>query len=197
MSKNKKTTYKYKREESILNVLEDQYELSEYEYNKLYKFFVTYSMCENQSNKKRTLEDYGWASTVKYSEITKALKKSIGFDIENFVFRDDGGLKDVFEKNNLIINEVTLDSERGVIGKTNEKNQLLKLFHRIRNIFSHGRFVMRLSGEDRYVIMEDKDSHNVTARIVIKLDTLTGIVDTIDKNHLTGETRDTVVLEAA
>ena len=56
---------------------------------------------------------------------------------------------------------------------------------------------MRLSGKDRYVIMEDKDSHNVTARIVIKLDTLTGIVDTIDKNHLTGETRDTVVLEAA
>ncbi len=154
-------------------------------------------MCENQSGKKRTLEDYGWESTVKYSEITKALKKSIGFDIENFVFRDDGGLKDVCEENNLIINKVTLDSERGVIGKTVGQNKLLKLFRRIRNVFSHGRFVMRLSGKDRYVIMEDKDAHNVTARIVIKLDTLIGIVDTIDKNHLTGETRGTVVLEAA
>lgn len=197
MSKNKKTTYRYKREESIINGLEDQYELSEQEYNKLYKFFVTYSMCENQSDKKRTLEDYGWASTVNYSEITGVLKERIGFDIENFVFRDDGCLRAVFRENNLIINGVTLDSERGVIGKTVGQNKLLKLFHRIRNIFSHGRFAMRLSGEDRYIIMEDKDSHNVTARIVIKLDTLMGIVDTIDKNHLTGETRDTVVLEAA
>ena len=154
-------------------------------------------MCENQSDKKRTLEDYGWASTVNYSEITGVLKERIGFDIENFVFRDDGCLRAVFRENNLIINGVTLDSERGVIGKTVGQNKLLKLFHRIRNIFSHGRFAMRLSGEDRYIIMEDKDSHNVTARIVIKLDTLMGIVDTIDKNHLTGETRDTVVLEAA
>lgn len=197
MSKEKKTTYRYNREESIINGLEDQYELSEYEYNKLYKFFVTYSMCGNQSDKKRTLEDYGWERTVKYLEITRILKERIGFDIENFVFRDEGGLKDVCEGNNLIINKVTLDSERGVIGKTDGQNKLLKLFHRIRNVFSHGRFVMRLSGEDRYVIMEDRDPHNVTARIVIKLDTLIGIVDTIDINHLTGETKDAVVLEAA
>ena len=197
MSKGKKTTYKYKCEESIINGLEDQYELSEYEYNKLYKFFVTYSMCENQSDKKRTLADYGWASTVKYSEIKKELKEKINFNIENFVFRDEGGLKDVCTENNLIINKVALDSERGVIGKTAGQNKLLKLFHRIRNVFSHGRFVMRLSGKDRYVIMEDKDSHNVTARIVIKLDTLIGIIDTIDINHLTGERIDTDVLVAA
>lgn len=197
MSKEKKTTYRYNREESIINGLEDQYELLEQEYNKLYKFFVTYSMCENQSDKKRTLEDYGWASTVNYSEIKKELKEKIDFNIENFVFRDEGGLKDVCAENNLIINKVALDSERGVIGKTAGQNKLLKLFHRIRNVFSHGRFVMRLSGKDRYVIMEDKDSRNVTARIVIKLDTLIGIVDTIDKNHLTGNTKDTVVLVAA
>ena len=61
MSKNRQT-YKYIKNNSILGDLHDDYHLSQEEFYKLYSFYVTFSMCGNQSAKKRTFMDYGWPS---------------------------------------------------------------------------------------------------------------------------------------
>lgn len=57
---NKKQTYRYIKENSILKGVVDEYNLSQEEYYLLYSFYVTYSMCGKQSEKKKQFVDYGW-----------------------------------------------------------------------------------------------------------------------------------------
>ena len=63
-------------------------------------------------------------------------------------------------------------------------NSLLTSFHRVRDGFAHGKFLPRnASTGEKMVIIQDNDSNNVTARIVIKLYTLLSFVDVIDINN--------------
>lgn len=187
--------YKYKKDNSIVNPNLNEYELSTYEYYELYMFFVTYSMCGNQSLKKKSLEDYGWEGTTfrnsgLMSELEKVLKLNGN---ENFSFCEDGNLCDAFRKCNLEDGEdVSVDTERAVIAKTSEDNKYLKLFHRIRNGLSHGSFSLRnnLHGQ-KMIVIQDQDKNNVTARIVIRLDTLLCFIRTIDRSHLIMKVDDT------
>ncbi len=58
-------------------------------------------------------------------------------------------------------------------------------FYRIRDGLAHGKFKLRYSETNKKVIViQDDDGYNVTARIIIKLDTLLSFVSVIDMNRL-------------
>lgn len=183
----KKQSYQYKKENSILGDLLDEYDLSENEYYRLYSFYVTFSLCGTQSAKKRKFVDYGWPSeSIKETVLGQELKRIVDLGNANFVFTDQDELKDRFAEMLLSDGTVTdLSYERCVIGKTNAPNKYMKLFYRVRDGFAHGKFCLRLSNNnEKMVIIQDDDGHNVTGRIVMKLNTLLSFVDVIDPNRL-------------
>ena len=177
--------YKYIKTNSILYDSNDEYNLDQKEIYSIYSFFVIYSLCNNISFKQRTFVDYGWESN-KINQIKIELKKTIDFDNENFIFTDKDNLKENFERCNLMDGALNnVDNERFVIGKTKENNSYLKLFYRIRNCFAHGKFILRYTtNNEKVVVMQDDDKYNVTARIVLKLETILNIINVIDRNKL-------------
>lgn len=183
-----KQSYKYKKYNSILSGQADEYVLSETEYFLLYNFFVTYSMCDHQSEKKRTFIDYGWNSNkIKNTDLGNALNEIINFNKNSFfVFTEENDLAKRF--NDLQLTDGNLDdlnNERAVISKTSDQNKYLKLFHRLRNCLAHGKYVLKFSSQrEKMLICQDNDQHNVTARIVIKLSTLLTFVNVIDRNNI-------------
>lgn len=185
-----KTTqkYQYKIADSILGKMQDEYALSENEYYCIYSFFVTYSMCGSQSAKKRTFSDYGWSvENVKNTTLGSALENVLNLNRNlDFIFTDKDELAIQFNSKNLPDGPlIDIDKERAVISKTSEPNKHLKLFYRVRDGFAHGKFILRLSSNsEKMVIIQDDNSHNVTARIVIKLNTLLNYVNAVDINGL-------------
>lgn len=192
----KKQTYKYIEDRSIVYGETDEYKLSQEEYYQLYSFFVTYSLCKHQSAKQRQYVDYGWPKFArKIHEKTPnpqvylkdCLTSVIDIDDKkHFVFTDEDNLAECFEKLNLQDGRITdLLTERAVIAKTSENNKFFKLFYRIRDGLAHGKFSLRLNeNEEKVIVIQDNDRHNVTARIVLKLQTLLDIIDAVDKNGL-------------
>lgn len=183
-----KQTYKYIIADSILGAAQDEYVLSENEFYRLYSFFVTYSMCGRQSTKKRSFSDYGWANdNIKNTILGFALGRVLNLNRNpSFIFTDKDELLDKFNSLNLSDGiALNLDNERAVVGKTSESNNYLKLFYRIRDGLAHGKFKLRYSETNKKVIViQDDDGYNVTARIIIKLDTLLSFVSVIDMNRL-------------
>lgn len=192
--KKKEQTYKYKREESIVLNFDDDYELSQEEYYLLYSFFVTYSMCGNQSGKKKNFVDYGWQNiNLKNSPLETELQKIINLKEKQFVFTDKDNLKEEFKNNNLTDGKLSdYTTERCVIAKTNENNKYLKLFYRVRDGLAHGKFYLKKEQDEKIVIIQDDNTHNVTARIVIKLQTLLNIIKIVDKNSILEDKRRTL-----
>lgn len=190
-------TYKYIKANSILAGQTDEYALSIREYYMIYTFYVTYSCCGTQSMKKRTFADYGWnnfARTIGNSTIDAnvylkdALTAIIDLDdIKSFVFTTDGDdLAQCYTSLNLgdgVLNDI--DSERAVCSKNNESSRYLNLFYRIRDGFAHGKFLLKYGTNNaKMVVIQDDDVHNVTARIVLKLETLLRMIEIIDRNNL-------------
>ncbi len=191
-------TYPYRIADSILQNQTDDYTLSIPEYYLLHSFFVTYSCCGKQSGKKRSFSDYGWTSFSRpnfgNSVPNKAvylkdnLSEIIDLDDRNhFIFTtdsDDIGI--CFKQINLCDGQLTdVHTERAVITRSTESNRYLKLFYRIRDGFAHGKFILKInSHNEKMVIFQDDDGHNVTGRIVIKLDTLIKIIKVIDRNNM-------------
>ena len=137
--KKQKQTYKYRKADSILYNLTDEYVLTNEEYYELYSFYVTYSMCGNQSMKKRKFTDYGWKThNIQETKNGKnhktdlgiALERVITFDSDHFSFSTgDDDLDVLFRKYNLEDGPIIdLNTERAVIGVTNEDNKYLKCF---------------------------------------------------------------------
>lgn len=190
--------YKYIKENSIIFAENDEYSLTEHEFFCVYSFYVTYSMCGSQSLKKRSFSDYGWndnsiEQTIAHkkvkTELGKALSNVIELKSDRFCFlTGKSDLTDLFKKCDLLDGTVSdCDTERAVISKTNESNKYLKLFYRIRDGFAHGKFLLKYSSNhEKMVIIQDDDSNNVTARIVIKLSTLLSMIETVDINGIIG-----------
>lgn len=191
-------TYKYIIKDSILFNQIDDYALSVAEYYLVYSFFVTYSCCGKQSGKKRTFTEYGWTKfsrpnlgkTIpdKTLYLKDNLSEIINLDDRNhFIFTtysDD--VSSCFQQINLGDGQLSdIHTERAVITRTSESNKYLKLFYRIRDGFVHGKFLLKLNeNNEKMVIIQDDDGHNVTGRIVIKLNTLIELIRIIDKNNL-------------
>lgn len=179
-----KQGYKYKKADSILGLMLDEYSLTESEFYQLYSFYVTYSMCGAQSMKKRTFVDYGWQDeSIKDTMLGCALKNILNLNHNsNFIFTDKDKLGSQFISHDLPDGAVkNVDYERAVIVKNSEPNNYLQLFYRVRDGLAHGRFKLRYSSSNaKMVVLQDNDRYNVTARIVISLDTLLRFVQTID-----------------
>lgn len=178
---------------SILIGVSDAYTLSEHEYYSLYSFFVTYSICKKQSDKKRSLKDYGWLNNhIEKSGLRKALQPILRLnrkkgEKEHFIFSKADSRSKNFAK--VALGDGVLsdyDKERAVLPQKNEQNQYFTLFHHVRNGLAHGRYALVFSSsKEKMVIMEDKTREgNVNARMVLKLDTLLNIISTVDKKHL-------------
>lgn len=194
MAENKiKQTYKYRQEDSILQGKND-YALEQEEYYLLYNFFVTYSVCGTQSFQKRSFIDYGWdTNNIEFKENKKkkdtalgaVLKKCLNVYRKEFMFTEKDNLKTLFIQNKLPDKVLpNYDTERAVIGITNG-NRYIKLFHRIRNCLAHGRFLLKYSSNsEKMIVFQDNDKDNVTARMLLKLQTLLDIILAIDKNKL-------------
>lgn len=183
-----KQTYKYRKDDSIVDATADVYSLTDDEYNQLHLFYVTYSMCKGQSGKARTPIDYGWENNeYKESGLIEAWRDVLKLQRNGiFAFTDKNNLRACFaalELEDGILQSV--DVERGVIGKTAEANQYLKLFHHVRNVLAHGNYSLRLSGSgEKMVVMQDNAKSNVTARFVLKLQTLLDFISATDRNGL-------------
>ncbi len=178
-------TFAYNKKNSILNELIDEYIPTIEEWQKLYVFYVAYSMGKNQSGQGKTYLDYGWKGpTLNSSGLKSHLEKIL--QLSNFRFLDHGeDLKENFEDLGLIYPIEDLESERGVFAKTPGSSKYDKFFYRIRNCFAHGGFHFLFNKERKImVVLEDHSSDNVSARIVIKLETLLKIVNCIDKNDI-------------
>ena len=67
-------------------------------------------------------------------------------------------------------------------------NHYYSLFSHIRNCLAHGRFVLKKNkNKERILILEDKTpgkGGKITARIIIKLNTIFKIISIIDKNDI-------------
>lgn len=196
MAKNNQS-YKYRKVDSILYNQNDEYSLSIEEYYKLYNFFVTYSCCGTQSMKKRSLVDYGWNYFSRnignftpnpQLYLKDALTQIIDLDDQNqFIFTMPGDdISQCFSRVSLSDGAVSdLEIERCVCTRNNERNRFLNLFYRVRDGFAHGKFVLKYGANNcKIVVIQDDDGHSVTARIVLKLDTLLRIVDVVDRNNI-------------
>ena len=190
-NKSKCPTYKYIKNNSIVLSTSDNYKLLDREYILLYSFFVTYSMCGNQSSKKRTFKDYGWANEnlTENKKLYEKLNQLINLRRQYFVFIDKDApkniLKDEFKKCNLTDRILSdYETERMVILKKGLKNNFLEVCYRIRNCFAHGNFLLKKAGNTKMIVFQDNDRDNVNARMVIKLKTLLNIVKEIDKNDI-------------
>lgn len=186
-NKSKKQSYKYEKKFSILNGLEDKYKPTAKEWEILYTFYVTYSMVGGQSYKKKNFKDYGWeGESVTNSGAELLLEKILPLKkSDSFIFTDKDDLKENYKKLNLEYPCTNFDYERVVIGRTTGSAKYDKLFYRIRDCLAHGCFVFQYnSKEEVMLIMEDHGPHNVTARIVIKLNTLLDMAKVINKNNI-------------
>lgn len=186
-----KQRYKYRKANSILQG-RNEYELEQEEFYVLYNFFVTYSVCENQSFQKRSFVDYGWSTNniinqdKTDTDLGKTLKNHLNLYRKEFIFSEQDNLKILFPQNALPDKVLpNYDIERFVIGITNENNQYIKLFHHVRNCLAHGKFVLKYSSsKEKMIVFQDNDKYNVTARMILKLQTLIDLVKTTDKNGL-------------
>lgn len=185
-------SYKLVKAHSLLVGLSDEYKLTEEEYGLLYEFFVTYSLSGNQSYKKRKINDYGWAGSITKSGLKNQLSKILDLDKNsNFVFlndKDDTSKKVVDRYKSVTLEDgaaFDFNYEHAVIGRTSADNKFTKLFYRIRDGLAHGKYILKLSStNEKMVVIQDDGNNAVTARIIIRLDTLIRIVKTIDKKHI-------------
>ena len=190
MSKRKQyQTYKYIKSKSILNDSRPEVVLdSKVEYL-LLKFFVVNTPCENISRRSISLKEFGWRE--KYNSkngLEKKLNPIIDINANNFIFTEEDDLLDKFKENQLTDNMLEdITTERFVVGRTSESNKLLKLLRHIRNCLAHGKYlVINTSINQQMMIMQDDDKNNVTARIVLGVNTLIEMIKIIDKDNSIG-----------
>lgn len=178
--------YSTTKHPSILSECPDCKLLDDAELWALYEFYVLHSPCEKTSCQGRPFERYGWSGSIRDtglgSELEAAFTECKGqmivprgpvsiprgdklavdlprmFQLADFT---DGPLLDVA-------------TERVAMRATSGSNSWLRLFRRIRNCLAHGRFEAAdpADGLGPSLIMEDRDANNITARIVLRLQTL-------------------------
>ena len=190
------------RKNSIIKDIEDDYMLTIEEYYILYSFFVTYAMRNNQCNKSKNFKDYGWDNNLFNQKGLKSeLQKVINLKDKNyFIFIDDvnKNASDYFGVLGLTYSKSkNYEGERGVLKSYNKipKNGYLECFlcflKHIRNCLAHGNYILKInSSGEKMIIFEDKnikendENKKMTARIIVKLESLLQIIYIIDKKGI-------------
>ena len=176
-----KQTYRFIKSDSILNDMKSDYSLSDNEYRIIHSFYLQLFSQDTQNR----LKQFGWNQiSLEGNRITEKLKQVLDLSKEQFVFTDKDDLSEQFQKKQLYDGQLTdWNEERFVIGKTRETNKYFKLFRHIRNCLAHCNYALRLAkGGTKMIIMQDHDEYNVTARIVLRQDTIERLIGCIVKN---------------
>ena len=171
---------------SILNMYQSNTFHTSKAYFKLYNFFVTNSLIDPESFSYRTLKTYGWSSDKVEGELKKKLDEIEVFN--NIVIAKSSS--DVYikcEEVNMSYNKIGLGKEQAVVQKDSNKYSIYYvLYAKVRDALSHGNFRIQKNKKDVYMfIAEDYSSQgNLNARMVVKVKTLTDIVDIVDRNNI-------------
>lgn len=169
---------------STINV-QNEIEFTDYEYYILYNFFVTYSLCNNQSKKQRKLSDYGCKKNKVFKE---GIKNNIVFEKGTFDVSKNETLVSVELVNyDLTDNKIfDLTWERGLFAYIDNENDPLNImFYYIRNSLAHGDYVIkRNNSNEKVLIMQSSLGKSIRARTVIKLETILNIIKIIDNNKI-------------
>lgn len=168
------------KHQSILEDYDNQIELDDNDFNSLYRFYVLNAPYPKHSFQGRSFPDYGWTGSISQNGLGKALDSALSENSGLFYLpgKDTGvKLASLFQQAGLhdgLLSDI--DRERAAITLNTKKgtNNYLRLFRHVRNCFAHGRFIL-VSTElnpDGVFVMEDRDSYNITARIVLRKRTL-------------------------
>lgn len=162
----------------------------------LLDFYVTRSIA-GQSGLSITLEDYGWKKLKNghfdFVEIENKILESA--KVKKLYCIRSNTIKDTLKSIQLSNEIIYVDNPKIVLQQSyslsideNEnvkidstENRINCLFRHIRNSFAHANTYFF---DDDYMLLEDKEKNKITARILIKQQTLLDWIKIIDKNQI-------------
>ena len=153
-------------------------------------FYVINTPCIGESSSSIPMSEYGWRKDVwKKHDLKNALFSIAGLRSNEtfFAVAKLSDLKSLFEKAKMKKGfHEHRDVEKIVIYKTKKyPNEMLSVFHHIRNSFAHGRLAMYKYGTNDVVfVLEDgiekRSEFQVRSRMIIKKSTLLKWIDIIE-----------------
>lgn len=161
----------------------------------IWDFYVAHSFA-SACGQAITLEEYGWANTVSkvngLPKLEEELMSSSG--VEKLCCIRSTSIKDTLSACDLSGTVICVEHPRIVLQQLYELNyneneeihvsskesRIIALFRHIRNALAHGNTYFFENG---MVLLEDKESSKITAKILIKKQTLLDWIYIIDKNE--------------
>lgn len=163
----------------------------------IWDFYVTHSL-NKASGQRRELTDYGWEKSESgehgYKKLESVLKETAFID--DFCFIRAKTCKDTLSAMNLSGGFMCIEHPRAVAlqnhSTTVDENENIKfsaggenridcLFRHLRNSLAHGNTYFFDNG---FVLLEDKDGSRITARILVKQQSLLDWIKIIDKDEI-------------
>ena len=177
--------YSKSRHESILGDYPHAIDLDGESLMELYRFYVLYCPCKGASYQGRTLDSYGWVGNISRNGLGQLLDAVPAEGRGPFYLPKKyrgAGLDKLFAQANLHDGKLSdTSTERAAIAGTGDSSGYLRLFRHVRNCLAHGRFVaVRGSGDSIFLVMEDCNRQSITARMVLRLNTLLGWARTVE-----------------
>ncbi len=176
------------------SLMESEYSFAQIDM--IWDFYVTHAL-GGTSGLKRELLDYGWDKTeygeCGYNALEKLISESAG--IEKLCFIRSKSCKDTLALMDLSNDRMCVNHPRAVLlqkySTTVDENENIQfagggenhiscLFRHIRNSFAHGNTYFF---DNKTVLLEDKDGNTVSARILIKMQTLLDWIALIDRDQ--------------
>lgn len=178
--------YSKSRHESILDDYPHAIDLDGEPLMELYRFYVLHCPCEGSSYQGRAFDSYGWSGSITRNGLGQLLDGVSAEGRGPFYLPKEyrgAGLDKLFAQANLHDGKLSdTVTERAAIAGTRDSSAYLRLFRHIRNCLAHGRFVAVRGSEDGPIslVMEDCNRQSVTARMVLRLNTLLGWAETVE-----------------
>ena len=153
-------------------------------------FFVFHIPVEGVSARGKSLKEYGWGKKSKTNDFKELKRRLIEFGEMNekyFVCEDNfEKLKSALTKNQLIDFPKDIENQK-VVFKKDKSSMIDSLIFHIRNAFAHGRVALYKNGQ--YIVMEDINpkSKVISARMILKKETLMKWIYIIRKGPLAEE----------
>lgn len=138
-------------------------------------FFVFHIPVEGVSARGKSLKEYGWGKKSRTSDFKELIRRLIEFGEMNekhFVcVNNSENMKNALIKNELIDFPGNIEKQKLVFTKNKDGINESLIFH-IRNAFAHGRVAFYKNGQ--YIVMEDRNKKGkvVSARMILKKETL-------------------------
>lgn len=170
--------YGCRSHKTILGCYENSAELEWTRLSPLFEFYVLHSPVVGQSDKGVSIMDCGWSVNSWKGDLGEKLDSALSDIRGNFYLPSryrGAGLSKLFYHADLVDGVLSdVVTERAASRQASDPYAYLRLFRHIRNCLAHGRFIVVDSRTDSglMIIMEDRDRYSITARMVLRLETL-------------------------